>query len=105
MYDKAWQLPDPEHSTPSDDAGHVNSPQAVPVAHASHVHVPAVLSQIPLFEHSVFTAWAVSAAVASSNHARDDEHVRNEQSGPVYPTSHVHTKVDAPLHVPCPLHA
>ena len=100
----AWQLPDPEHCTPSEEEGHEISPHAVPVAQESHVHVPAVRSQIPRFEHSISTACAVSAEVASSNHARDVWHDRNEQSGPMYPASQVHKNVEDPLQVPCPLH-
>ena len=102
MNERAWQLPNPEHLRPS-EPGHENSPHAVPVAHESHVHVPDSRSQTPRFEHSTSSACAVSADVASSNQALDVGHVLKEQSGPVYPVSHVHNQVEAPLHAPCPL--
>jgi hypothetical protein len=51
------------------NSGNVLRSHAMPPKPAAHVHSPEKRSQMPMFEHSAY-AWAVSAAVGTSNHAR-----------------------------------
>ena len=69
--------------------GHFMRPHAGPSKPALHLQTPLVLSHNPTFEHSAI-AWAVSVAVAVSNHAGPPGQSRSSQLPPVYPWKQLH---------------